>query len=74
MSRRAAVSQATMRRMKRAIEREGLPFAGFRTMPDGSVIALVGDPLTAPANDPSPIDPLDAELAEWTARHGYDRP
>jgi hypothetical protein len=63
-----------MQRMKRAIEREGLPFRGFKTNPDGSVEALVGDsaPLTA-ANEPGPSsDPLDAELAEWSATHGYD--
>lgn len=72
MSRRAAISQAQMQRMKRAIEREGLPFAGFLQRPDGSVIALVGDPLTDTAAQSPPSDPLDAELAEWDAKHGYD--
>lgn len=69
-----AVSQAKMRRMKRAIESEGLPFAGYRYFPDGSVAALVGDPATltpSPAQAPS-SDPLDAELAEWASKHGYD--
>lgn len=62
-----------MQRMKRAIVREGLPFAGFRTNPDGSVEALVGEPhalTTAPVTQ-QPLDPLDAELAEWDAKHGY---
>lgn len=70
---RPAVSQAKMRRMRRAIERDGLPFAGYRTYPDGSVVALVGDPraLTPTSDAPQPLDPLDAELAEWDAKHGY---
>jgi hypothetical protein len=67
-----AVSQAQMRRMKRAIEGEGLPFAGYLSRPDGSVLALVGEPLTSPADMAPPSDPLDAELAEWAAKHGYD--
>lgn len=74
MSRKAAVSQALMVRMKRSIEREGLPFAGYVARPDGSVIALVGEPLTDSAKAAPPSDPLDAELAEWAAKHGYDRP
>jgi hypothetical protein len=59
--------------MRRAIERDGLPFRGYRTNPDGSVEALVGDPdaLTPPANASQPLDPLDAELAEWASKHGY---
>lgn len=65
-----AVSQAQMRRMKRAIEGEGLSFAGYLSRPDGSVLALVGDPLTIPAEAAPTSDPLDAELAEWDARHG----
>lgn len=67
----AAVSLAKMRRMRLAIERDGLPFRGYRTLPDGSVEALVGQPLTTPADAPSPTNPLDAELAEWDAKHGY---
>lgn len=66
-----AVSQAKMRRMRAAIERDGLPFRGYLTRPDGSVEALVGEPLTTPANAPSSSDPLDQELAEWDAKHGY---
>jgi hypothetical protein len=72
MSARATVSQATMQRMKRAIEREGLPFAGYMTRPDGSVIALVGQPLTAPTEAAPPSDPSDAEYAAWASKHGYD--
>ena len=71
---RPAVSLAKMQRMKRAIEREGLPFRGFRHYPDGSVEALVGEPLTEPAVATSVSDPLDDELAQWAAKHGYDRP
>lgn len=66
-----AVSLAKMRRMRRAIERDGLPFRGYRTAPDGSVEALVGEPLTEAANTPPSSDPLDAELAVWVAKHGY---
>jgi hypothetical protein len=44
MTNKLAVSQAMMQRMRRAIQREGLPFAGFRAHPDGSVTAVVGDP------------------------------
>jgi hypothetical protein len=72
VSGRPAVSIAKMQRMKRAIEREGLPFAGYRQYPDGSVVALVGQPLTDAANAPSPSDPLDDELVKWAAKHGYD--
>lgn len=64
-----AVSMAKMRRAKRAMEAEGIPFGGFRLHPDGSV-----DVLTTPGEAPSPTDPLDAELAEWDAKHGHDRP
>lgn len=70
---RPAVSMAKMQRMKRAIEREGLPFRGYRMLPDGSVEALVGDPaaLTPPQAGAQPSDPLDAELAEWDKQHGH---
>lgn len=73
MSKRATVSQAQMRRMRREIERAGLPFQGFRHFPDGSVLALVGEPdaLTPAAVPQQPSDPLDAELAAWDAKHGY---
>lgn len=67
-----AVTQAKMDRMRRAIERAGLPFRGFRTLPNGAVEALVGEPAPlTPANDGVPSDPLDAELAEWDAKHGH---
>lgn len=61
--------------MRKAIEREGLPFRGFRHHPDGTVDALVGEPdaLTSPPVPQQPSDPLDAELAEWDAKHGYGR-
>lgn len=67
---RAAVSQAKMERMARAIIGAGLPFRGFRTLPDGSVEALVGEPtaeVSRPVNDD---DELDAELDAWRASHG----
>jgi hypothetical protein len=70
-----AVSVAKMQRMRRAIERDGLPFRGYRHYPDGSVEALVGEPpLTANTDAAPSSDPLDAELAQWVAKHGYDRP
>lgn len=67
-----AVSQARMLRMKAAIEKAGLPFAGFRTYPDGAVEALVGEPLT-PRPAPLP-DPASGDDGGWEAhekRHGY---
>lgn len=62
-----AVSQAQMRRAKKAMEAEGVPFGGYRCYPDGRV-----DVLPANGNESAPIDPLDAELADWDRRHGYD--
>ncbi|HEY3694115.1 hypothetical protein [Phenylobacterium sp.] len=62
-----AVSQAQMRRAKKAMEAEGVPFGGFRLRPDGSV-----DVLPANGNELAPTAPLDDELAEWGKRHGYD--
>ena len=63
-----AVSQAKMNRMRRAIERAGLPFRGFKTHPDGSVEALVGEPVAlTPANS----DAQDDDFAAWAAQHGY---
>lgn len=73
---RPAVSLAKMQRMKRAIEREGLPFRGFCCHPDGRVEALVGEPVAGPGLTPvapgasSAADPLDAELEAWDQRHG----
>jgi hypothetical protein len=67
-----AVSQAKMLRMKAAIDKLALPFAGFMTRPDGSVVALVGDPLTAQP-EPAP-DPAGDDDGGWEAhekRHGY---
>jgi hypothetical protein len=75
---RAAVSVAKMQRMKRAIEREGLPFRGFCCHPDGRVEALVGEPpppaadLTlGPGGASSAADPLDAELEAWEQAQGH---
>lgn len=70
MTNKLAVSQAMMQRMRRAIQREGLPFAGFRAHPDGSVTAVVGDPAQFARAPAEQMDPLDAELAEWDAKHG----
>ena len=36
----------------------------------GDVLRLV--PLTTATEAPSPTDPLDAELAQWAAKRGYD--
>jgi hypothetical protein len=67
---RAAVSQAKMERMRRAIESAGLPFRGFKTNPDGSVEAIVGEPELTPKIAIEP-DPLEDELATYRRRHGY---
>lgn len=69
-----AVSQAVMRRMRRALERDGLRFGGYRAKPDGSIEAIVADdaqPLTPDGGAQQPSDPLDAELAQWATKHGY---
>lgn len=63
------MTQAKLRRAVKALEAAGVPFGGFRLHPDGSV-----DVLTGTGGAPSPIDPLDAELAEWDAAHGHGRP
>ncbi len=63
-----------MQRMRKAIEGCGLPFRGFRTLPDGSVEALVGEPaaLTPTAEPALPSERLDDELAEWAEKNGYN--
>jgi hypothetical protein len=65
---RRVVTQAAMRRARSALERDGLPFAGYRIRPDGSVDVLVNPP-TEPA--PIPADPGLAEIEAWKKRHGY---
>jgi hypothetical protein len=71
MTGRAAVSQAKMDRMRRAIVRAGLPFRGFKTLPDGSVEALVGEPEPLTTMVSHDVDPLEDELAAYRAKHGY---
>lgn len=68
-----AVTQAQMQRMRRALERDGQPFVGYRSYPDGSVAALTALPggLT-PTTDAQPSSPnIDAEIDDWAAKHGY---
>jgi hypothetical protein len=57
-----------MRRARAALERDGLPFAGFRMRPDGSVDVLVNAPSDPP---PVPADEGLAEIEAWKKRHGY---
>ena len=68
-----AVTQAQMMRMRRALERDGLSFAGYRSYPDGSVVALVTapEPLTPPSDTPPSSQSIDAEIDDWAAKHGY---
>lgn len=68
-----AVSLAKMRRAKRAMEADGVAFGGYRLHPDGCVDVLPANApgLTATGDTLSPSDPLDQELAEWDAKHGY---
>ena len=61
-----AVSQAKLQRAMRVLEKAGKPFCGFRLHPDGSVDVLTGQPDAALTSDP-----LDAELHQWAAKHGY---
>lgn len=70
---RPAVSEAKMRRAKRAMEAEGVAFGGYRLHPDGCVDVLPANAsgLTAPAEIPSPAQSIDAEIDDWAAKHGY---
>jgi hypothetical protein len=78
---KAVVTQAQMERAKRALEKGGTSFAGFRIRPDGSVDVLAGTPLADPDTGASDWDkalgltPRSqglADLAEWKKKHGYD--
>jgi hypothetical protein len=40
------VTQAQLERAKRALKRDGTPFAGYRVWPDGRVDVLAGEPVT----------------------------
>lgn len=50
------VTQAQLERAKRALQRDGTPFAGYRVWPDGRVDVLAGKPITDPAVGPSDWD------------------
>jgi hypothetical protein len=50
------VTQAQLERAKRALERDGTHFAGYRVWPDGRVDVLVGDPFTDAETGPSDWD------------------
>jgi hypothetical protein len=70
-----AVTIASVQRAIKAAEGLGKPVAGVRLRPDRSVEILFGEPapvglLTPQAAAPPSAD-LDAELSEWSARHGY---
>lgn len=62
------VTQAQMRRARKALEKDGLPFAGYRIRPDGSVEVLVNDPVPPPAAP----EPPENEMEKWKKRHGRD--
>lgn len=66
-----AVSQAKMNRMRKVIEGAGLPFRGFRTNPDGSVEALVGEPEGLTPANANAQPSADDEFAAWASQHGY---
>jgi len=50
------VTQAQLERAKKALQRDGTPFAGYRIWPDGRVDVLAGTPITDPAVGPSDWD------------------
>jgi hypothetical protein len=60
------VTQAQLERAKRALQRDGTPFAGYRVWPDGHVDVLAGEPAAAAA-----VNELDAQLEDFKQRHGY---
>lgn len=64
MPRRASFRQADLTRAIKAADA-----AGKRVEVVDGVIRFV--PLTESTAAPSPVDPLDAELAQWAERHGY---
>jgi len=61
-----AVTQAQLERAKRALERDGTPFAGYRVWPDGRVDVLAGEPTQAIT---AAVDPIDEAIAKWDAQH-----
>lgn len=69
MSNRPAVTKARMKRAVAALEAAGKTVTGMHLQPDGSLTILTGA-----ADIPASTNPLDAELAEWASRHGYDQP
>ena len=50
------VTQAQLKRAKRALLADGTPFAGYRIWPDGRVDVLAGEPACNPADEPSDWD------------------
>jgi hypothetical protein len=62
----SAVTQAQLERAKRALQKGGTPFAGYRVWPDGRVDVLAGDPQASVT-----ATVLDEELAQWKKDHGY---
>lgn len=61
----AVVTQATLERAKRALQRDGTPFAGYRVWPDGRVDVLAGDP------SKSATDAAAENLDSWMLENGY---
>ena len=59
------VTQAQLERAKRALQRDGTPFAGYRVWPDGRVDVLAGDPTEGTA------DAAAENLESWKRENGY---
>jgi len=71
MTVRASIRTGDLNRLLKAARANGF---ALERRPDGTLrfLPFDGEPLTATPDVAPPSDPLDAELAEWAAKHGYD--
>lgn len=71
MSRRAPFTQADYTRAIKGALKAGLPVGSFEVVVENDRLRIL--PINAAnSNELPPADPLDAELAAWGKRHGYD--
>jgi hypothetical protein len=66
MSARATIRTGDLNRYAKTARTFGV----IVVLPDGT--RIIPADLTEAANTPLPTDPLDAELAQWAAKRGYD--
>lgn len=71
MTRRAHFTQADYARAIKGAIKGGWPVGSFEVVVEKDRLRIL--PINAAnSNELAPTDPLDAELAEWDRRHGYD--